>query len=192
VTANLEKAVDMLLASAPAHICYRNAAEREAYKQLRESRAARLQSTQNNAAIAELIEAAWRAHRWMAAQPIKTVAGDRPNKTVLARGEDEAMCIFNRLTAALTHAMNAVPSAVPTARVDAENLRRYAWLRDNCYINRSDDREFPHAIIRICLGLQDSKTFAWMYPGHTRGVGVPTLDEAIDAVTTFTKDKENR
>lgn len=35
----LEKAVDMLLASAPAHMTHRNAAEREAYRLMREARA---------------------------------------------------------------------------------------------------------------------------------------------------------
>ena len=64
----------------------------------------------------------------------------------------------------------------------AADARRYRWLRENCYISRCDGREFPHAVIAVCLGPDERGDWInWMHPGHTPGVGVPTLDAAIDA-----------
>lgn len=69
-----------------------------------------------------------------------------------------------------------------------EDARRYRWLREHCYTSRSDERGFPHAVIAVSLGeSKDGKWVEWMHPGHTVGVGVPSLDTAIDAAIAATE-----
>lgn len=70
----------------------------------------------------------------------------------------------------------AIRGVIASALDDAE---RYRWLRDNCFINRPDARETPHAVIAVCVG-PFQNGIGWMHPGHTSGVGIPSLDTAVD------------
>lgn len=72
--------------------------------------------------------------------------------------------------------LNAAREVIASALDDAE---RYRWLRDNCYINRLNTRETPHAVIAVCVGAFQNG-IGWMHPGHTPGVGIPSLDAAVD------------
>lgn len=80
------------------------------------------------------------------------------------------------LTNSTWQQLNSARAFITSALDDAE---RYRWLRDNCYINRPDARETPHAVIAVCVGTFQNG-IGWMHPGHTPGVGVPSLDTAVD------------
>lgn len=61
-----------------------------------------------------------------------------------------------------------------------KDAERYAWMKANCFPTEYDKRTHPHVIIRVCIGA-DERSVNWMYPGPESRVGIPSLDQAIDA-----------
>ena len=61
-----------------------------------------------------------------------------------------------------------------------EEAEMFRWMRDNCYQVESMAREVPHVVIRVQW--HNEPDVCWMLPGHTEGVGVPSLDCAIKGV----------
>jgi len=73
----------------------------------------------------------------------------------------------------------AITAALANQQGVEKDAARYRWLRDNCFINQNDDRDFPHAVIMVQWF--DGEHVCRMHPGHHPGVGIPGLDSAIDA-----------
>lgn len=76
-------------------------------------------------------------------------------------------------------ALRAITAALANQQGVEKDAARYRWLRDNCFINQNDDRDFPHAVIMVQWF--DGEYVCRMHPGHHPGVGIPGLDSAIDA-----------
>jgi len=72
-----------------------------------------------------------------------------------------------------------IDAGLAELRRDAE---RYRWLRDNCFQTENMSRAHPYAMVQVHL--DDSR---YMLPGHNPGVGVPSLDAAIDAASQQAK-----
>lgn len=67
-----------------------------------------------------------------------------------------------------------------SAQRDRRDAARYRWLRDNCFINTHNDRAKPYAVIHVHLESKGGYDY-WVHPGCSPGVGIPSLDTAVDA-----------
>lgn len=62
-----------------------------------------------------------------------------------------------------------------------EDAERFRWMEANCYLNRHEDRDFPHVVIQqVCVGEISEKHIGAYLVGPKSGVGIVRLSFAID------------
>lgn len=75
-------------------------------------------------------------------------------------------------------------SAPPTAAVSVDDAERYRFIRENCYFNFSNERDWPHFVIQA-QWTDDKGDICRFLVGKSGQVGVIGLDDAVDRLREF-------
>lgn len=83
-------------------------------------------------------------------------------------------------------------TCIATLARAVEDADLFRWMQANCYFNEHDSRDWPHVVVKVCVGtLADGRIGTYLVGPENR-VGIVALDVAVRQAMAAAQDAARR